>query len=326
MSEANTTILLTGATGFVGGRLLKALLDQGYQVRCLVRSKDKFRKIAPELDVELVQGDLLARDGLDQAMQKVTAAYYLVHSMGASKDPTHKKFIEMDRRAAANFVGAAETAGVERIMYLGGLGEVDGRLSKHLSSRMEVSSILSSKTVKTTTLRAAVIIGAGGASFEMIRYLVERLPIMTTPRWVMTRCQPIAVTNVIEYLVGCLNSPETAGKILDICGPDIVSYRELMHIYARVRGLIRMIIPVPVLTPTLSSYWVDLVTPIPSGVVRPLIEGLKNEVICKDNSIRDMIPIKLLSMEEAICQALAESKKGPGALPSQQACFFGKRQ
>jgi uncharacterized protein YbjT (DUF2867 family) len=211
-------------------------------------------------------------------------------------------------------------------MYLGGLGEVDGRLSKHLSSRMEVSSILSSKTVKTTTLRAAVIIGAGGASFEMIRYLVERLPIMTTPRWVMTRCQPIAVTNVIEYLVGCLNSPETAGKILDICGPDIVSYRELMHIYARVRGLIRMIIPVPVLTPTLSSYWVDLVTPIPSGVVRPLIEGLKNEVICKDNSIRDMIPIKLLSMEEAICQALAESKKGPGALPSQQACFFGKRQ
>ncbi len=325
MDEANSKILLTGATGFIGGRLLKALIDQGYQVRCLVRSEEKFRKIYPELDVELVKGDLLESNGLDQAVQGVEAAYYLVHSMGSSKRADHKRFIEMDRRAAANFVSAAESAGVERIIYLGGLGELSDKLSKHLTSRMEVASILSSKKVQTTNLRAAVIIGAGGASFEMIRYLVERLPVMTAPRWVDTRCQPIAIQNVIDYLVGCLKNPETSGKTLDICGPDIVTYRELMRIYARVRGLTRMILPVPVLTPRLSSYWVDLVTPVSRGVVRPLIEGLKNEVICLENSIRHLVPIDLISMEEAICQALAETKKGPGSLVSRDACVLGKK-
>lgn len=325
MDEANSKILLTGATGFVGGRLLKALDSQGYQVRCLVRSKDKFRKIYPNEEVELVQGDLLDKNSLDQSVQDVKAAYYLVHSMGSPKSADHRKFIEMDRQAADNFVSAAEKAGVDRIVYLGGLGEKADNLSKHLISRMEVASILSSKKVQTTTLRAAVIVGSGGASYEMIRYLVERLPIMTTPRWVNTRCQPIAVNNVIEYMVGCLKSPATSGKILDICGPDIVTYRELMLIYAKVRGLTRMIIPVPVLSPKLSSYWVDLITPVPSGVVRPLIEGMKNEVICQDNSIRDLVPIDLMSMEEAICQALTETQKGPGSIPSRQACFLGNK-
>jgi uncharacterized protein YbjT (DUF2867 family) len=306
MQSRNNTILLTGATGFLGRRLLTALTDQGYQVRCLVRSLTRFRRLFPDLDVEIVQGDLLQPQSLETAFHGVDTAYYLIHSMGDTTGGPGD-FAEKDRRAAANFASHAQDANLNRIIYMGGLGETTERLSKHLRSRLEVAQILKSRRVPVTTLRAAVIIGKDSASFEMIRYLVERLPVMTCPKWVFTRCQPIAVKNVIDYLLGCLQAPETVGRSLDICGPDIVSYRELMLLYARARGLHRVILPVPVLSPRLSSYWVEMLTPVAGGIVRPLIEGLKNEVVCQDTSIRSMIPVELMPMDEAIRQALAES-------------------
>jgi uncharacterized protein YbjT (DUF2867 family) len=205
---------------------------------------------------------------------------------------------------------------------LGGLGETGDKLSKHLASRQEVAEILQSGSVETTALRAAVIIGAGGASFEILRYIAERLPVMMCPRWVDTRSQPIAVQDVISYLLGCLKEPATAGLTLDIGGPDIISYREMMLFYARVRGLHRFILTVPVLSPRLSAHWINLITPVPAGVVFPLVEGLKNEVICRDNRIRDLVPIDLMSIGDAICTALVETENGPGQLPSRQACFI----
>ena len=219
-------------------------------------------------------------------------------------------------------MAAADKTGLSRIIYLGGLGEISDRLSPHLASRQEVGRILQSGEVKTTILRAAVIIGAGGAAFEIIRYLVERLPIMLCPKWVYTKSQPIAIDNVLEYLAGCLEAPETEGLSLDIGGPQILSYADLMRMYARVRGLKRWIVGVPLVSPKLSAYWVNLITPVPAGIVFPLAEGLRNEAICRENRIRDIIPTRLLTMEEAICSALAEEEKGPGKLLSQQACFL----
>jgi uncharacterized protein YbjT (DUF2867 family) len=319
-------VLLTGATGFIGGRLLKRLRDQGTSVRCLVRSESRFRALYPEMtEVDVAEGDLVKGTGLTEAMQGVGMSYYLVHSMGPEKKSGKSGFADRDRSAAENFLRAAEEAGVERGVYLSGLGDQSSGLSKHLSSRQEVGQILASGSLAATELRAGVIIGSGGASFEMIRYLAERLPVMVAPRWVDTACQPIAVENVLDYLAGCLEVPETAGKVLEICGPDRFSYRELMLTYARVRGLKRLILTVPVLTPRLSSYWVQLVTPIPSTLVRPLIEGLKNEVVCRDERILDLIPVRRIPMEEAICTALAEEAQGPGALPSRQACLLSQR-
>jgi uncharacterized protein YbjT (DUF2867 family) len=242
--------------------------------------------------------------------------------MGGRNLSEIKSFAERDKRAAENFVWAADRVGLARIIYLGGMGEMGDNLSEHLVSRQQVGQILSSGKARATILRAANIIGAGGAPFEMLRHLTERLPVMLCPRWIETRAQPIAVQNVIEYLMGCLKSRETAGRSLDIGGPDILSYRELMFIYARARGLRRVVITVPVLTPRLSSYWISLVTPVPAGVAMPLLEGLKNEVVCRDNQIRDLIPTRLIPMEEAICTALVEAAGGPGKLPSVQACFL----
>ena len=273
-------------------------------------------------DPELVYADLLEPETLPQAMEGMDAAYYLVHSMGGRSMAETRAFVERDRKCAHNFLQAAEDAGVQRIIYLGGLGETGDKLSKHLASRQEVASILQSGRLKTTALRAAVIIGAGGASFEMTRYLVERLPVMMCPRWVDTLSQPIDVGNVMSYLIGCLHDPATAGLTFDIGGPDIISYREMMQLYARVRGLHRFIFTVPVLTPRLSAYWINLMTPVPPGIVFPLVEGLKNEVICRENRIRDFIPIELTTMQEAVCTALAETEKGPGQLLSRQACFL----
>jgi uncharacterized protein YbjT (DUF2867 family) len=255
-------------------------------------------------------------------MEGMDAAYYLVHSMGGRSIAETKAFAERDRKCAQNFLQAAEDAGLQRIIYLGGLGETGDKLSKHLASRQEVAEILQSGSVETTALRAAVIIGAGGASFEILRYIAERLPVMMCPRWVDTRSQPIAVQDVISYLLGCLKEPATAGLTLDIGGPDIISYREMMLFYARVRGLHRFILTVPVLSPRLSAHWINLITPVPAGVVFPLVEGLKNEVICRDNRIRDLVPIDLMSIGDAICTALVETEKGPGQLPSRQACFI----
>jgi uncharacterized protein YbjT (DUF2867 family) len=326
MDGSKPRVLLTGATGFIGGRLLPALDDAGFAVRCLVRPGEKLvvrRPLARQ--PESVTADLLDAASLPAALEGMDAAYYLVHSMGGRTIGEIQEFAERDRRAATNFLAAAEGAGLSRIVYLGGLGETGDRLSHHLASRLEVARILQSgPRVTTTALRAAVIIGAGGASFELLRHLVERLPVMTVPRWVNTRCQPIAVDDVIGYLVGCLRTPATAGLSLDIGGPEVTSYRGMMQTYARVRGLRRLIVPVPLLTPRLSAHWINLVTPVPAGIVYPLVEGLRNEVVCRENRIRELVPIPLTPMEAAICTALTEIAAGPGKLPSRQACFRGR--
>jgi uncharacterized protein YbjT (DUF2867 family) len=323
MAELKPQVLLTGATGFIGGRLLQALTEEGFHVRVFVRSKGRLRSpLDNNPGVEVFEGDLLKRESILSAMDGTDAAFYLVHSMGGRNLSEIKSFAERDKRAAENFVWAADRVGLARIIYLGGMGEMGDNLSEHLVSRQQVGQILSSGKARATILRAANIIGAGGAPFEMLRHLTERLPVMLCPRWIETRAQPIAVQNVIEYLMGCLKSRETAGRSLDIGGPDILSYRELMFIYARARGLRRVVITVPVLTPRLSSYWISLVTPVPAGVAMPLLEGLKNEVVCRDNQIRDLIPTRLIPMEEAICTALVEAAGGPGKLPSVQACFL----
>jgi uncharacterized protein YbjT (DUF2867 family) len=323
MSENFGKILLTGATGFVGGRLLHALTGHGMEVRCLVRSPEKLRKrLFPEEEVEIVTGDLLKSETLSKVLDGIEVAYYMVHSMGGRTIGENKVFAERDRNAAQHFVKAADRAGLARIIYLGGLGETGDNLSKHLASRQEVAEILSSGRAQVTELRAPNIMGAGGAPFEMLRSLVERLPVMVCPRWIETRAQPIDIRDMVRYLIGCLREPATAGLSLDVGGPDILSYRDMMEIYARVRGLKRLIITVPVLTPRLSTYWVNLVTPVPSGIVNPLVEGLRNEVICRDNRIHDLIPIELTPFEQSICNALQEVEKGPGKLMSRQACFL----
>jgi uncharacterized protein YbjT (DUF2867 family) len=318
-------ILVTGATGFVGGRLLHALTARGLEVRCLVRSPEKLReRLLPEEEVEIVEGDLLEAKTLDRVLEGIEVAYYMVHSMGGRTIGENKVFAERDRLAAGNFVQAADRGGLQRIIYLGGLGETGDKLSKHLASRQEVGEILSSGQAQTTILRAPNIMGAGGAPFEMLRFLVERLPVMVCPRWIETRAQPIDIRDMVDYLLGCLREPATAGLSLDVGGPEILTYRDMMEIYSRVRGLKRIIITVPVLTPRLSTYWVNLVTPVPSGIVNPLVEGLRNEVICRENRIRELIPIKLTSFEQSICNALQEIEKGPGKLISRQACFLPK--
>lgn len=295
------TILVTGATGFIGRRLTAELSHQQRSVRCLVRQPD------PHLpaEVEQVRGDLLEPLTLVAAFRGVEAAYYLVHSMAGGRSDFERR----DRAAAENFAAAASRAGVRRVIYLGGLGETGDDLSEHLASRSEVAELLKKGSYRTTVLRAAVIIGAGGASYEMIKSLVERLPVMITPRWVSTRCQPIAVDDVIRYLIGCLDDDRTAGDAFDIGGPDILSYRQMMERFARICGTKNLLIPVPLLTPKLSSYWVGLITPVRPSISRPLIEGLKNEVVCVDHRIRQLIPFQLTTYDEAVRRALAEKPK-----------------
>ncbi len=271
---------------------------------------------------EIVYGDLLKPETLEKAFNGMDAAYYLVHSMGGRSIRQTHAFEQKDRIASQNFLDAADRAGLSRIIYLGGLGDVADNLSHHLSSRQEVGRILQSGRVRTTVLRAAVIVGAGGAGFEIVQYLVERLPVMLCPKWVYTQSQPIAIDNVLDYLAGCIENPDTTGMTLDIGGPQIVRYADLMRIYARVRKLKRLIIGIPFVSPRLSAYWVNLITPVPAGIVFPLAEGLRNKAICRENRIREMIPVRLLSMEQAICNALAEEEKGPGKLLSQQSCFL----
>jgi uncharacterized protein YbjT (DUF2867 family) len=307
-------VLVLGGTGFVGQRLIPELAARNIKLRVVVRDPAKAENFMFRgADVEVVQGDLLEARGLDEALRGIHTAYYLVHSMGGKTLFKNEAYAGKDRIAAKNFMTAAEASGLQRIIYLGGLGEKNDDLSEHLRSRAEIARILSSGTPQTTVLRAAIIIGAGGASFEMLRYLVERLPVMITPKWVETRIQPIAIRDVIEYLVGCLLNSETAGQEFDIGGPEIFTYVQMMQKYAKARGLAkRFIVRVPVLTPMLSAYWVDLVTPIPSGIAHPLIEGLRNEVVCKDDRIDQYVPITKTLFKDAVLTAFSEEKDGPG--------------
>ncbi len=299
MEKSRDSILITGASGFIGRRLTQRLLDDGLSVRCMVRHVPSS---LPE-GATIVTGDMLDPATLVHALTGIDTAYYLVHSMTAGR----AGFERRDREAAENFVAAADKAKVRRVIYLGGLGETGDDLSEHLKSRLVVADILNKGSFATTFLRAAVIIGAGGASFEMIRALTRHLPVMITPRWVSTRCQPIDVTDVIDYLAGCLNDERTCGRTFDIGGPDVLTYREMMERMARIQGKKLCILPVPVLTPKLSSYWVGFITPVPASVSMPLIEGLKNEVICRDTAILDIIPLRLKPFDEAVRNALGLS-------------------
>lgn len=302
MEPSRGTVLVTGATGFIGRRLVSALADEGFRVHAMVRRPET---AVPE-GVEAVVADLLEPLSLDAALAGVDTVFYLVHSLAAGR----AGFEQRDRQAAENFVTAADKSGLRRVIYLGGLGETGSGLSEHLASRLEVAEILRSGRLSTTVLRAAIIIGAGGASYEIIKALVERLPVMITPRWVSTRCQPIAVDDVIRYLAGCLREERTAGGVFDIGGPEILSYRDMMERFALLRGKRLLIVPVPLLTPKLSSYWVGLVTPVKPSISMPLIEGLRNEVVCRDTRLRDLLPFPLTPFDEALRRALDEERPG----------------
>lgn len=302
-------VLVSGATGYVGGRLVPCLLREGrYDVRCFVRDADRLRDRPWADQVEIVEGDALDYATIPPAMEDVDAAYYLIHSLGAGEE----EFADLDRRAANNFGRAARETGVGRLIYLGGMQPKGERESKHLRSRMETGDHLRDWDVPVTELRAAVIVGSGSLSFELIRYLTERVPVMICPTWVQTPTQPIAIRNVIEYLIAALDTPASAGEIVEIGGTDVLTYGDMFKRYAKVRGLNRTIVNVPVLTPRLSSYWVGFVTPISNRIARPLIEGLDNEVtVDNPDKARRLFPdVRPISYEAAVRLALRRSSAG----------------
>lgn len=300
---------LTGASGYVGGRLAPTLLEQGYRVRCIARAPRKLdeRPWRHDANVEVVRDDLSDAGELAEHLQGCSAVYYLVHSMIAAG----AEYADRDRTLARNFAEAAANAGVKRIIYLGGLGEVADSLSEHLRSRRETEEILASTGVPVTVLRAAMIIGSGSASFEILQYLVNRLPVMITPRWVETECQPVAIRDVLYWLAECLQTHESEGRVLEVGGPDVLSYKDLMQVAAAELGLPRrLIITVPVLTPRLSSAWISLVTPVPFAIARPLADGLSNRVVVTDHSVQDVMPHEALGVRESIRQALSATRAG----------------
>ncbi|MDA2978956.1 MAG: SDR family oxidoreductase [Actinomycetota bacterium] len=301
-------IAVTGATGYIGGRLVPRLLAEGHDVVCLARSPAKLADRPWSDKVEVIKADLIGSADLDTALAGCDIAYYLVHSMGSGSD-----FDATDRRGAERFIDAAEKAGVKRVVYLGGLGSEDDALSDHLSSRHNVGVVLASRSVPVTEFRAAVVIGSGSVSFEMLRHLTQVLPIMTTPKWVRTRCQPIAIRDVLSFLVAGIAETSSGHRVYEIGGPDVLTYEEMMQGYASVVGLSsRLIIPVPVLSPRLSSLWVGLVTPLPINVARPLVESLRNEVVVKDDSAK-VFAIPLLPFEESVRLAVtvADDPRSP---------------
>jgi uncharacterized protein YbjT (DUF2867 family) len=307
-SEAAPLALVTGVTGYIGGRLVPELLDAGFRVRAMARNPRRLRDREWFDRVEVVEADATDGEQVHAALDGVDVAYYLLHSLG-----TGHRFESLDRRMALTFGTAARDAGVGRLVYLGGLYPEGEELSPHLESRKEVGEILLASGVPTTVLRAAVIIGSGSASFEMLRYLTERLPVMVTPRWVSTRIQPIAVHDVLRYLLGSASMPPEVSRGFDIGGPDVLTYRQMMQGYARVAGLPpRRIIGVPVLTPSLSSHWVGLVTPVPNRIARPLVDSLVHEVVRKEHDIAAYVPDPpqgLVGFERAVDLALAKVRE-----------------
>ncbi|MEE6271795.1 SDR family oxidoreductase [Georgenia sp. MJ206] len=295
--------LVTGATGYIGGRLVPELLAAGYRVRAMARHPERLSGREWRADVEVVAADASSAEDLARALEGVGVAYYLIHSLGSGPE-----FEARDRRTARTFGTAARTAGVRRVVYLGGLHPDTDGLSPHLESRREVGDILLAAGVPTTVLQAAVIIGSGSASFEMMRYLTERLPAMIAPKWLDNRIQPIAVRDVLRYLVGSASMPDDVSRTFDIGGPDVLTYREMMQRYAAVAALpARVIRTVPVLTPRLASLWVGLVTPVPSGLARPLVESLIHEVVAKESDIDALVPPPpegLLGFEQSVELAL----------------------
>ncbi|MES3518386.1 MAG: NAD(P)H-binding protein [Natronomonas sp.] len=302
-------VLVTGATGFVGGNLVTALLEAGHKVIAVSRNPETFD--GPD-SVAVVEGDLLDPE---LSLPEADAAYYLVHSMDSSGD-----FESRDRLAARTFVRAADEAGIGRVIYLGGLGSEDDTLSDHLRSRREVEKILGTGEFELTALRAAIIIGDGSVSFQIIRQLSLRLPVMITPQWVRTNCQPIYIDDVIAYLVGVLEVPETAGKTFEIGGPEVLTYEKILTRTAEVMpGRRPRIIPVPILSPRLSAYWLGLVTSVPLSVAKPLVHGLKTPVVVTDDSIKQFVEVDLTPFEEAVRLALGEIDEAAATAESNEA-------
>jgi uncharacterized protein YbjT (DUF2867 family) len=288
LSESNTRCLVTGATGYIGGHLVPVLLEQGHTVRALARNPDKLNDAPWREQVEVARGDLGDPDSLTAAFTDVDVVYYLVHSMGTSSD-----FVSEEAKSARNVVDAAKQAGVRRIVYLSGL-HPDGdlaELSPHLRSRTAVGDILIESGVEAVVLQAGIVVGSGSASFEMIRHLTDRLPVMTTPKWVSNKIQPIAIDDVLHYLAEAANAPIPESRTWDVGGLDVLEYGEAMQVYADVAGLSkRVIIVLPFLTPSIASWWVGLVTPIPSGLARPLVESLHCDAVASEHDIDGVIP------------------------------------
>jgi uncharacterized protein YbjT (DUF2867 family) len=311
-----TKILVTGGSGFIGSGLLKNLIDKKNSakypsfIRCLTRNKKSISNLKiSEKDIQIVEGDLSNYNDCLNALDGIDIAYYLVHSMeGSTKD--WKQFSQKEQTTAENFSRASTLCNVKRIVYLGGLTHgQDNEISQHMLSRKQVGETLAKSNAKVTIFRAAVILGSGGGSFEMLRYLVERLPVMVCPKWVLTKCQPIFIGDVLNYLSGSIEIEETEGKAFDIGGPDILTYSDMMKIYAKIIHKSIKIIRIPVLTTKLSSYWVDLVTPVEASLARPLVESLRHEAVVKEHSIVKLIPLKLKTFQESLEYCLKEENR-----------------
>ncbi|AGB25806.1 putative nucleoside-diphosphate sugar epimerase [Mycobacterium sp. JS623] len=307
MSTEKTRCLVTGATGYIGGRLVPVLLDRGHVVRALARNPDKLAAVPWRERVEVMRGDLGEPDSLTAAFEGVDVVFYLVHSMGTSQD-----FVAEEASSARNVVTAARRAHVKRLVYLGGLHPPGVDLSPHLQSRTAVGDILLESDIETVVLQAGIVIGAGSASFEMMRHLTNRLPAMTTPKWVHNRIQPIAIDDVLHYLAEAAEVTVPASRTWDIGGPDVLEYGDAMQGYAEVAGLRRrLIVAIPFLTPTIASLWIGLVTPMPPGLARPLIESLEVDAVMADHDIDSVIPPPtdgLIGYRDAVARAL---RNGP---------------
>ena len=295
--------LVTGVTGYIGGRLVPKLLEKGYNVRVLSRDASRLQGRRWINKVEVVEADVLKPETLAGALENIDVAYYLIHSMSGKGDAD---FHKRDMQAAQNFGDAARAENVGRIIYLGGLGNPDDKLSQHLSSRQKTGETLRDSGIPVTEFRAAIVVGSGSKSFEMVRYLTERVPVMICPSWVYSKVQPIAIRNVLQYLVSAVEKPETKDQIIEIGGSSVITYADMMRIYAQINGLKRILIPVPVLTPALSSHWVHWMTPVPASLARPLIEGLKNDVVVQSDKADELFPeIKPFSYKKAVELAIA---------------------